>query len=89
MTGETEKILEERRQTHGGFEECAGVSQDILRAMRRGSSSDKWSDVQTEALQMIAMKQHRIACGDPNQIDHWLDISGYAMLVVKHLRGEA
>ena len=34
---------------------------------------------------MIAHKIGRILAGDPNHIDHWLDIAGYATLVAKEL----
>lgn len=34
---------------------------------------------------MIVMKMVRIVCGDPKNKDHWNDIVGYVMLVVREL----
>ncbi len=34
---------------------------------------------------MIAHKIASILAGDPNEIDHWRDIAGYATLIVKEL----
>jgi len=43
---------------------------------------DQW-----EALEMIATKLSRIVNGNPNKIDNWDDIAGYATLVADRLRG--
>jgi hypothetical protein len=37
---------------------------------------------------MIAHKLGRIVNGDPNYVDSWVDIAGYATLVAKRLQGE-
>ena len=79
-------ILSERNNTHGDFGECAAVSQGILRVLSTGSRWNDLNDVQREAIQMISHKLHRIVCGDPNEQDHFLDIAGYATLVVKDLK---
>ena len=46
------------------------------------------SDVQQEALDMIATKMARIVNGDPDKVDNWDDISGYAKLVSDVLQEE-
>jgi Domain of unknown function (DUF6378) len=66
--------------THGDFDECARVSQEVLRTMRSAPRWKDLTDAQVEAIQMIAHKLHRIVCGDPNHLDHWVDIAGYARL---------
>jgi len=44
---------------------------------------------QQEALEMIAHKIARILNGDPNYVDSWVDIAGYAKLVADRLaKGE-
>ena len=48
---------------------------------------DSMSAVQQEALHMICSKLARIANGDPNHVDSWHDIAGYASLVVKDING--
>jgi len=75
-------LLDEREQTHGRFEEVAYTARTIRYAMTRGGLSA----VQEEALGMIASKLARITCGNPDEMDHWRDIAGYAELVVRDLR---
>ena len=41
--------------------------------------------VQREALHMILFCWRVFVCGDINKIDSWLDIAGYATLVVQDL----
>ena len=53
---------------------------------------DKWYGLgndQQEALEMIAHKLGRIANGDPDYADSWVDIAGYAKLVADRLEGVA
>ncbi|BCD59597.1 MULTISPECIES: DUF6378 domain-containing protein [unclassified Nitratiruptor] len=81
-----EQILQERQKTHGDFKEQAEISQ-ILKdqiALTEGYKR-MLNSTQREALQMIAHKIARILAGDPNEVDHWRDIAGYATLVVKEL----
>ena len=40
-----------------------------------------------EALDMICHKIARIINGDPNHLDSWQDIAGYARLVAERLQG--
>jgi hypothetical protein len=46
-----------------------------------------FSDDQWEALEMIVHKIGRIVNGNPNKVDHWVDIAGYAKLVADRLEG--
>jgi hypothetical protein len=46
-----------------------------------------FSDDQWEALEMIVHKIGRIVNGNPDKIDHWVDIAGYAKLVADRLQG--
>lgn len=78
-----EDLIAERKETHGDFSLCAEVSQDILRALRKGPKFKDLSDAQVESLQMIAHKLHRIVCGDPDHKDHWEDGAGYFTLGAK------
>ena len=83
----TDTLLAERGRTHGDFRDNAGHGQ-VLRAMFRQSSG--WqvcSDVEREALDMIAGKLARILStpkGRQIHDDHWRDIAGYAELAVRH-----
>ena len=75
--------LEERGETHGDFRDVSRVSQYIKGAISAGTVSA----YQRESLDMIATKMARIVCGDPHNVDHWLDIEGYARLARNILEG--
>jgi len=55
--------------------------QGMKKLAKTGSSWDKMSSYQKEAVEMILHKIGRIVCGDPDYIDSWHDIAGYAKLV--------
>ena len=88
MSDTTRSLLAEREKTHGCFSDVAEVAQAIKAAfydpVESGTGIDL-NDVQHEALECIAVKMARIVCGDPKHVDHWVDIAGYAQLVVDHL----
>ena len=76
---ETEKILEARGNAHGPFEYNARVTQAMYFAALSGYTADK--------LNMILHKISRLVNGDPNHIDSWDDIAGYAKLVSNYIQG--
>ena len=80
-------VLDERGGRYGVFSEHARITQELKHAMRTGPSWSKLTDDQVEALDMIAHKIGRIVNGDPNYADSWVDIAGYAKLVVDNLEG--
>ena len=75
-----------REQSHGDFGSLADISQSLKLTLQIGSAFPKWSRVQVEAVGMICVKLARIANGNPHLEDHWLDIQGYAELVLRSLR---
>lgn len=90
QTQTTDQVLAERGARYGKFTGHARVTQRLklviyeeLVARSKGLDAD-----QQEALDMICHKIGRIVNGDPNYGDSWVDIAGYAQLVVKRLRGE-
>jgi hypothetical protein len=52
---------------------------------RKAEGWKRLSMGQREALEMLAHKVARILAGDCNHRDHWMDIGGYAELVVREL----
>ena len=74
------EILEERQSTHGTFEESATTVQRIKVIMRSTPNWDKLSNAQREALEMVQHKIGRILHGNPNHLDSWADLQGYAKL---------
>lgn len=88
MTNQVQELLVERGKSHGSFMENSSFSQTVKSMMRE---EHNWSyndleDDQKEALDYIVMKMTRILSGDPDHIDHWDDIAGYATLVANRLR---
>ena len=82
-------ILTERGKTYGPFVDLAEIAQvlkDEIRAHIVKRKTDLSFD-QQEALDMTCTKIARIVNGDPNHIDSWDDIAGYARLVADRLRG--
>ena len=81
-----DQILAEREKTHGPYARHARITQSLKATIWDfGGNARMLSPTQAEALDMIAHKIGRILAGDPNHIDHWLDIAGYATLVAKEL----
>lgn len=77
------EVLNERQSTYGDFTDVATITESImgLLSVRKHTRS---SDMNM-ALYMIASKLARIANGDPTHKDSWVDIAGYAQLVVNEL----
>lgn len=62
------------------------VAQRIKEAIRCAPKYSLLSSAQRESLDLIATKISRITSGNPNELDHWDDISGYAELISRQLR---
>lgn len=75
-------ILAEREKTHGDFEKQAYTSRELKKVIQECYASIP--RVHMEALDMISVKISRILHGDPNDISHWEDIAGYAVLAMRH-----
>ncbi len=80
--------LKQRGTRYGEFKNHANLStnlKDKVFGHQAAFGSSQMSKVQQEAMSMILHKIARIANGDPNYIDSWTDIAGYAQLVVDDL----
>lgn len=88
-----EQVLQQRGKRYGDFTDHAAVAQALQDVMRRAGTNvcgeywDKLSNVQKQALSVIADKIARILSGDPNYDDNWIDIQGYAKLAQDRLVG--
>ncbi|WP_151839970.1 DUF6378 domain-containing protein [Acinetobacter soli] len=82
-----EKTLEERGTRYGDFKDVAEATLQLQQVLNRSKTS-RMTSSQIIALDMICNKMARIVCGDPNYIDNWHDIAGYATLIEKELQGE-
>ena len=85
--GGLDELLDDRGKTHGRWRDNARIAQSMKELWRREDGWKRLSEGQRECLEMIAHKIARVLAGDPNHIDHWADIGGYAELVVRELNG--
>jgi hypothetical protein len=74
---------------YGAFKDGAALMQGIKRQMAEHAAKHNktFADDQWEALEMIVHKIGRIVNGNPDKVDHWTDIAGYAKLVADRLEG--
>ena len=86
---DVDETLDERAKDYGKFKDGAALMQGIKRLLAdHAASHDKtFADDQWEALEMIVHKIGRIVNGNPDKVDHWVDIAGYAKLVADRLEG--
>ena len=86
---QVDETLDARAVDYGKFIEGAEVMQMLKRVVQNAlSNRDKvLAHDQAEAMDMIIHKIGRIVNGNPDVVDHWLDIAGYAQLVADRLEG--
>src|ERR1051326_1010116 len=75
-----DEILNEREKTHGKF-----IDVSLNCTYAKELLCEGLSPLQREAVDNIIQKLSRIRNDDETFIDHWRDIAGYAMLVVRVL----
>ena len=86
METDIKDILIERGSRYGEFKRHAEITMMLKDTV--DAYSDALSADQCEALDMIMHKVGRILNGDPNYVDSWVDIAGYAKLVADRLEKE-
>lgn len=84
-----DKILDERAKDYGKFIDGAEIMQMLKRLVhnyieQRGT---QLAFDQREAIDMIIHKLGRIINGNPDHVNSWRDIAGYATLVADRLEG--
>lgn len=79
------QVANEREATHGHYAVSAELAQKLKKLVRDDSNAWRRTPAQNEALDMILFKVARIVTGDPNHVDHWRDVAGYAELVMREL----
>ncbi len=82
---EITKTLNDRGGNYGSFEQQAAVSESIKSAIHNGPNWWRLAADQREALDIIAVKIGRLLSGNPDHMDSWHDIQGYAKLVEDRL----
>lgn len=80
------EILDERQNQYGSFENVALYTELVNKVL--SNNAENRTDAMNMAIYMIASKLARIASGNPNHKDSWVDIAGYAQLIVYILESE-
>jgi hypothetical protein len=84
------KVLDARADQYGSFMQSSDTVIRIKGIMHNAVARNAvhlYPD-QLQALDMIATKISRIVHGNPNHLDSWTDIAGYATLVADRLQGK-
>jgi hypothetical protein len=84
------KVLDARAEQYGSFMQSADTVVRIKSIMHNAVARNEvhlYPD-QLQALDMIATKISRIVHGNPNHLDSWIDIAGYATLVADRIQGK-
>lgn len=78
--------LAERHVLYGNFLDESVIAMSLKGYLRLGPGWERLTSDQQNALDNICQKMARIINGDPNYIDNWHDIQGYARLIEDALR---
>ena len=84
------KVLDTRAEQYGSFMQSSDTAIRIKGIMHNAIARNEvhlFPD-QLQALDMIATKISRIVHGNPNHLDSWIDVAGYATLVADRLQGK-
>jgi hypothetical protein len=84
------KVLDARAEQYGSFMQSSDTVVRIKSIMHNAVARNNvhlYPD-QLQALDMIATKISRIVHGNPNHLDSWIDIAGYATLVADRIQGK-
>jgi hypothetical protein len=88
---DVDQVLDSRAKDYGKFIEGAEIMQ-MLKRLVHNYIEDRGTPLafdQREAIDMIIHKLGRIINGNPDKVDHWVDVAGYSTLVADRLRGNA
>jgi len=78
-------VLSARAKFYGDFRDQGRITQEMKRILRSSPSWHSMDGHMQEAAEMIVHKLARIVNGNPFYMDSWVDIAGYATLVVDRL----
>lgn len=83
-----ENILQQRGQRYGEFHDNAALSQALKEVMRTAEYWELKDPIVREALDNIMQKVSRILTGDERYPDNFIDVMGYAKLVLNEIDPE-
>ncbi len=82
----TDALQQERGSKYGPFISNAVVSQELKTTFRATPNWPNLSPDVQEMLDVMALKVSRILTGDPEYDDNFVDVAGYAQIVVDRIR---
>lgn len=84
-----DELVDERALTYGKFQNLAEVSQRFKDSLHYFliTRNKYLAPDQQEAMELIFHKFARIINGDPDYVDNWKDVAGYATLISDRLEG--
>ena len=77
---EIDNTLNERGERYGNYSDVASTTQQLMSIVECGANYEHLNAEQKTSLFMICNKIARAVNGDPNYIENWHDIDGYATL---------
>lgn len=80
-----QQTLAIRESTHGDFEANANFVHQLTGVFYNSDRYHQLTNVQQEALEMLARKLARILTGNPKLLDSWRDCVGYLQLAVNNM----
>ena len=81
------ETLTERGEKYGAFKDNSEIAQRLKGVLNDWDGELSYS--QKEAIEVIFQKISRILTGDPDYIDNWHDIQGYAKLIEDELTNKS
>lgn len=83
-----DKLLEERGTRYGTFAANAEIAQKIKGVLHSHPNWESMPFDNRQALDVIFDKVARMMTGDPDYLDSWNDIIGYATLVANRIKND-
>ena len=77
---EIDNTLNERGARYGNYSDVASTTQQLMAIVECGANYEHLNAEQKTSLFMICNKIARAVNDDPNYIENWHDIAGYATL---------
>lgn len=77
---QVQAIIKQRGESYGDYKDQAAIARKFKSEIEK--HTHKMTDIQREALDMIAVKISRLINGDTSHRDSWVDIIGYATLAL-------
>lgn len=79
-TGAVKATLDEREKDYGSYVDQSFIAENLIAIMEREKGWRKFPPTHRQSARMIAVKLARLLNGNPNHVDSWHDIAGYAEL---------